>query len=99
MQNAHIVHHKLVKIGGFFFFFVLALLLMREGFHLLDSMKHVDGAGIGVYFLFFEINDRVLTSDIQFYAIGFFVAGFAAIIAPFVLFHHKVLKYIISVWS
>lgn len=99
MQNANIVHHKLVKIGGFLFFFVLAFLLMRVGFHLLDSMKHVDGAGTGVYFLFFEINDRVLTSDIQFYAIGFFVAGFAAIIAPFVLFHHKVLKYIISVWS
>lgn len=72
---------------------------MREGFHLLDSMKHVDGAGIGVYFLFFEINDRVLASDILFYAVSFFVASFAAIIAPFVLSHHKVLKYIISVWS
>lgn len=99
MQNAHVVHQKMLKVAGFFFFFVLAFLLLSEGFHLLESTKQVDGAGVGVYFLFLEINDRVLASDILFYAISFFVASFLAIIAPFVLFHHKVLKYIISVWS
>jgi hypothetical protein len=35
----------------------------------------VDGAGIGVYFLIFEINDRIDEKSIPAYAIGFFIAS------------------------
>lgn len=43
--------------------------------HLWSLRKDVDGAGIGDYFLSFEINNRIAESGIPAYAIGFFIAS------------------------
>ncbi|MCJ1907682.1 hypothetical protein [Planococcus ruber] len=98
MRKTSAVNNHFLKAGGFLFFFILTSLLIKNGFTLLDSRQQIDGAGIGVYFLFFEINDRIPSSDILFYAIGFFAASIAAAAAPFILFYRKVLTYIRSVW-
>ena len=99
LQGSMFPYMKAVKLGGFLLCFLLAFLFMKEAISLMESMKNVDGAGIGVHFLMFEINDRVLNSDIQFYAVGFFIASVLAAAAPFALFQKKVLRYIISVWT
>lgn len=99
MQNSLFPYMKTIKLGGFFFCFLLAFFFVKEGISLMASMRNVDGAGIGVHFLLFEINDRVPASDILFYAIGFFIAGILAAAAPFALFQKKVLRYMVSVWT
>ena len=55
--------------------FVLAVLFANKGMDLWALGTDVDGAGIGVYFLIFEINDRVDEMSIPTYAIGFFIAS------------------------
>lgn len=54
---------------------VLAALSASKGMDLWSLGTDVDGAGIGVYFLSFEINDRVAEMSIPAYAIGFFIAS------------------------
>ncbi|MFD1862048.1 hypothetical protein [Planococcus chinensis] len=54
---------------------VLAALSASKGTDLRALGTDVDGAGIGVYFLSFEINDRVAEMSIPAYAIGFFIAS------------------------
>ncbi|MGO1057772.1 hypothetical protein ACTL32_01445 [Planococcus sp. FY231025] len=54
---------------------VLAALSASKGMDLRALGTDVDGAGIGVYFLSFEINDRVAEMSIPAYAIGFFIAS------------------------
>lgn len=55
--------------------FVLAWSLFDKGLALWQLGTEVDGAGIGVYFWVFEINDRVAEMNIPTYAFGFFVAS------------------------
>lgn len=55
--------------------FVLAVLFANKGMDLWALGTDVDGAGIGVYFLIFEINDRVDEMSIPAYAICFFIAS------------------------
>ena len=70
----------------FVFLIVVTILLFSKGMDLRSIGTDVDGAGIGVYFLFFEINDRVPTQSIPTYAYGFFVASLiTALIAIFVV--------------
>ena len=59
----------------FVFLIVVTILLFSKGMDLRSIGTDVDGAGIGVYFLFFEINDRVPTQSIPTYAYGFFIAS------------------------
>lgn len=54
---------------------VLAALSASKGTDLRALGTDVDGAGIGVYFLSFEINDRVAEMSIPAYATGFFIAS------------------------
>ena len=61
--------------------FVLSWSLADKGIELWELGTDVDGAGIGVYFLIFEINDRVAEMNIPMYAIGFFIASVIAVIA------------------
>jgi len=58
---------------------------------------NVDGDGIGVHFLFFEINDRVLEKSIPSYANGFFIASIVTALAAIYVagkttLRHKALK-------
>lgn len=61
--------------------FVLAWSLADKGNELWQLGTDVDGAGIGIYYLIFEISDRVAEMNIPMYAIGFFVASVVAVIA------------------
>jgi hypothetical protein len=51
------------------------ILLVNKGLDLWTLRTNVDGNGIGIYFLGFEINDRVPEKSIPPYAIGFFTAS------------------------
>ncbi|WBL16910.1 hypothetical protein [Sutcliffiella sp. NC1] len=64
---------------------LLAISLLIKGFNLLSVGKSVDGDGIGVYFLFMEINDRVPVESIPAYAIGFFISSIVAFLLSAVL--------------
>lgn len=59
--------------------------MINKGINLWSIGTNVDGDGIGIYFLVFEINDRVLTADIRKYAICFFVTSVLAILVSFFL--------------
>lgn len=65
----------------FVFLTVVTILLFSKGMDLRSIGTNVDGAGIGVYFLFFEINDRVPTQSIPTYAYGFFIASIITALA------------------
>jgi hypothetical protein len=59
---------------------LFGVLLLNKGLDLLSIGTDVDGDGIGVYFLRFEINDRVPENSIPSYAIGFFISSLVAFI-------------------
>lgn len=61
--------------------FALAWSLFDKGLALWQLGAEVDGAGIGVYFLVFEINDRVAEMNIPYYALGSFIATVIVVIA------------------
>lgn len=62
------------------FFLVLTIILAMKGFELLSLGSHVDGAVIGVYFLFIEMNDRVPEENIPSYGLGFFISSFVTLL-------------------
>jgi hypothetical protein len=49
--------------------------LFNKGLDLWTLGPNVDGDGIGIYFLGFEINDQVPEKSIPSYAIGFFATS------------------------
>ncbi|MFS1515816.1 hypothetical protein [Bacillus sp. SM2101] len=59
---------------------LFGVLLFTEGLNLLSLGTDVDGDGVGVFFLGFEINDRVAEDRILSFAIGFFISSLVAII-------------------
>jgi|GEM_PF-2879490 len=59
---------------------LFAVLLFYKGIELWYVRTNVDGDGIGVHFLGFEINDRVNAKNIPAYAIGFFISCIVAVI-------------------
>jgi len=71
--------------GAFVVLLMLTGLFAIKGIELWSQRTAVDGAGIGVYFLIFEINDRVLEADIANYAIGFFAASIGTAVAAIAL--------------
>ncbi|MGM7702799.1 hypothetical protein ACSVDE_13805 [Pseudalkalibacillus sp. Hm43] len=70
----------------------LSILTVLKGLELHSYGTNVDGQGIGVYFLFFEINDRVPENDIPAYAYGFFLSSLAALLVAIGLFFNRYLK-------
>lgn len=99
LQDVLFPYLKFVKWGGSLICILLAFLLIKEGVSLLSRAGNIDGTGTGVYFLIFEINDRVPEQNIAFYTYGFFVASLLTALMPFVFFNKKFLRYITSVWS
>lgn len=93
LQDGMFPYLKYVKWSGATMCALLAVLMINKGITLWNMGSNVDGAGIGVYFLIFEINDRVPEQTIPNYAIGFFVASVITALVPFVLFGKKVLNY------
>ena len=71
--------------GAFVVLLLFTGLLAIKGMELWSLRRAVDGAGIGVYFLIFEINDRVLEADITNYSIGFFAASIGTAVAAIAL--------------
>lgn len=65
--------------------FVIAWSLADKGIELWALGTEVDGAGIGVYFWVFEINDRVAEMYIPYYALGFFIATLIVLISAICL--------------
>jgi hypothetical protein len=54
---------------------IFAVLLFNKGLDLWSLGTNVDGDGIGVHFLAFEINDKVPEESIPSYAMGFFISS------------------------
>jgi hypothetical protein len=69
----------------FIFLAFISVLMVNKGLNLWSLGTNVDGAGIGVYFLGLEINDRVPEANIPTYAIGFFVASFITLLIALAL--------------
>lgn len=59
---------------------LFGVLLLNKGLELWSLGTDVDGDGIGVFFLGFEINNRVPEESILSYAIGFFISSLVALI-------------------
>lgn len=70
---------KFVLAAIFLIFGVLTLLKFFE----LNNVGYVDGGGIGVYFLGFEISDKVPTEKIIKYALGFLISSIALFTGAF----------------
>ncbi len=60
---------------------IISVLFLIKGIELWSVIDHVDGDGIGITFLGFNINDRVLNESISGYAMGFTIAS----IIPFLV--------------
>lgn len=60
---------------SFIILILISVLFLKQGMDLWKLGTDVDGDGIGVHFLAFEINDSVPEANIPSYAIGFFVAA------------------------
>lgn len=93
LQDVMFPYLKLVKWFGAAICGLLTVLMINKGITLWNMGSNVDGEGIGVYFLFFEINDRVPEQIIPNYAIGFFGASVITALVPIVLFGKKILNY------
>jgi hypothetical protein len=63
---------------------LFGVLLLNKGLDLWSLGANVDGDGIGVHFLGFEIDDRVPEKNIPSYAIGFFTTSVLTIIISIV---------------
>ncbi|MFS1511767.1 hypothetical protein VQL36_04920 [Chengkuizengella sp. SCS-71B] len=61
----------------------IGIMMLLKGAQLWSLGDNVDGDGIGITFLLFEINDTVHTADIPKYTNGFFVAGLITIVISF----------------
>lgn len=92
LQKAMFSYVKVVKWFGSVLCVVLAILMINKGITLWNIGSGVDGDGIGIYFLGFEINDRVSEQSIPTYAIGFFVGSIITALVPFVLFGKTLVK-------
>ncbi|WLD92498.1 hypothetical protein [Alkalihalobacillus sp. AL-G] len=74
------------------FFFVISILLAGKGLELRSLRTDVDGTGMGVYFLFIEINDSVPEKNIPSYAFGFFISSLISLLISFGLYLSTCIK-------
>jgi len=69
---------------------LFAVISFNKGLDLWFLRTHVDGDGIGVHFLVFEINDRVSEESIPSYAIGFFISSLVALLLSVVFIRENI---------
>lgn len=93
LQDAMFPYLKVVKWLGATICGLLSVLMINKGISLWHMGTNVDGAGIGIHFLIFEINDRVPEQSIPSYAIGFFVASLLTALVPLVFLGKRILNY------
>lgn len=67
----------------------LAVSLGIKGVDLWTIGTNVDGDGIGIHFMGFEINDRVSKDSIPSYAAGFIMTGLATLLLTVLLIAKK----------
>ncbi|MFC6040744.1 hypothetical protein ACFPYN_15055 [Paenisporosarcina macmurdoensis] len=79
--------------GVFVLLIALTVLLINKGMDLRSLGTNVDGTGIGVHFLFLEINDRVPENSIPSYANGFFIVSLMTALAALVLAGLNLLRF------
>lgn len=79
--------------GVFVFLIGVTVLLINKGMDLRSLGTNVDGAEIGVHFLFLEINDRVPEKSIPSYANGFFIVSIITALAALVLAVKNLLRF------
>ncbi|MCF6136600.1 hypothetical protein [Pseudalkalibacillus berkeleyi] len=73
-------------------FLTVSILLVMKGLELRSLGSDVDGSGMGVYFLFMEINDRVPEQIVPSYAMGFLIASFVTFLITVGLFLRTYLR-------
>ncbi|TFB21792.1 hypothetical protein E3U55_08175 [Filobacillus milosensis] len=59
---------------------LLAILLIYKGIVLNNRVGVVDGAGIGISFIGFELNDSVPNEKVQYYATSFIITGITTLL-------------------
>ncbi|WP_164667459.1 hypothetical protein [Virgibacillus doumboii] len=64
---------------------IAGILMLNKGLDLWSLGTDVDGTGIGVHFLIFEINDAVHESTIPSYAMGFFAASVISLLVAVIV--------------
>jgi hypothetical protein len=93
LQHEMSPYLKFIRLFAVVICSALTVLMIHKGITLWNMGSSVDGQGIGIYFLSFEINDRVPEQSIPSYAIGFFVASIITALVPISLVAKKVLAY------
>lgn len=71
---------------------VISVLFLQQGLDLWKLGTDVDGDGIGIHFLGFEINDSVPEASIPSYATGFFIAAGLSFLLMLVVVGRKIFK-------
>ncbi|MBT2680108.1 hypothetical protein J7E38_13925 [Bacillus sp. ISL-35] len=71
---------------------VISVLFLQQGMDLWKLGTDVDGDGIGIHFLGFEINDSVQEANIPSYATGFFIAAGLSFVLMLVVVSRKIFK-------
>ncbi len=74
-----------IRWGLSAFLVVLSILMFQKGLQLSDLGTDVDGEGIGVHFLLFEINDSVHERNIPSYAFGFYISSIITALSAMLL--------------
>lgn len=72
---------------------VFAVLSFSKGLNLWSLRSNVDGNGIGIHFLVFEISDSVSSESILNYSIGFFTLSSIALIISIVFIRKNLLQH------
>lgn len=67
-------------------FMLAAVLLAQKGVELKTIGTNVDGSGIGISFLGFEVNDSVLEENIPLYTAGFLLMSVIMLISSVFVF-------------
>lgn len=73
------------------FLLVFAVLFLIKGLQLQALGTRVDGEGIGIYFLLFEVNDKVKAENIPLYAISFFGFSILTFVSALAFWAKKIL--------
>lgn len=78
------------RFGPVIIVFTFAILTFSKAMELWTMRTTVDGDGIGIHFLAFEINDRVLAEDIAMYSGVFLAISLVALIISITLLRKNV---------
>ncbi len=68
--------NKITRWSVSFLLILVAVFLFRKGVHLYSLDSNVDGGGVEVFLLGFEVNDHVVEENIPHYARTFMITSF-----------------------